>query len=163
MSAADALPEYDVRTRHSIRVDASPELAVAAALAVTPREAPLLRALFTLRGLRSPSATPIWEAMGRAGFAVYDATTLAAIGRPWLLLRGLHRDVDFATFEEPGWGKLAMDFHGEDGRLVTETRVLLTDETARRSFRGYWIVVRPFSGLVGRSCLKAAKGRAESA
>ena len=31
MSAADALPEYDVRTRHSIRVDASPELAVAAA------------------------------------------------------------------------------------------------------------------------------------
>ena len=56
-----------------------------------------------------------------------------------------------------------MDFHGEDGRLVTETRVRLTDETARRSFRGYWLVVRPFSGLVRRSWLKAAKRRAESA
>ena len=44
---------------------------------------------------------------------------------------------------------------------MTETRVQLTDEAARRAFRRYWFVVRLFSGLVRRSWLAAAKRRAE--
>ena len=163
MAAADALPEYDVRRVHAIAVDAPADRALAAALAVTPAEAPLLRVLFSLRGLRAPAATSIWQAMASEGFAPYDATTLAAVGRPWRVLSRLRRDEDFAAFDDPGWAKMAMDFRADDGRLVTETRVHLTDEAARRSFRRYWLVVRPFSGLVRRSWLKAAKRRAESA
>jgi hypothetical protein len=162
VAVGDALPEYDVREVHSIRVDATPERALAAGLTVTPREAPLLRALFALRGLRAPPSTPIWQAMASEGFAPYDATTLAAVGRPWRVLSRLRRDEDFAAFDDPGWAKMAMDFHAADGCLVTETRVRLTDEAARRSFRRYWLVVRPFSRLVRQSWLKAAKRRAES-
>jgi hypothetical protein len=163
VSVADALPEYDVRRVHGIAVDAPAERALAAALAVTPREAPLLRVLFALRGLRAPAATSIWHAMASGGFARFDDATLAAIGRPWRVLSRLRRDAEFTTFDEPGWARMAMDFRFVEGRLVTETRVRLTDEAARRSFRLYWLVVRPFSGLVRRSWLKAAKRRAESA
>jgi hypothetical protein len=151
VSAAEALPQFDVRSVYAINVHSAPERALTAALAVTPRDAPLLRALFALRGLRSPAAIPV------------DATTYVAVAQPWRLLRGPRRGDDFASFDEPGWAKLAMDWHAENGRLVTETRVLLTDDRARRSFRRYWLVVRPFSALVRRSWLMAAKRRAESA
>jgi hypothetical protein len=163
LSVADALPEYDVRTLRSRRVEAPAERALEAALAVTPREAPMLRVLFALRGLRVRATGSIWDAMAAEGFAPYDRTTLTAIGRPWRIRSPLHRRDDFDLFDEPGWAKLAMDFRVEEGRLVTETRVRLTDEAARRAFRRYWLVVRPFSALVRRSWLAAAKRRAESA
>ena len=161
MSVVDALPAFDVRSQHAVRVDAAPEVALAAAKAVTPREAPLLRVLFRLRGLSAAADRPVWEAMGADGFARFDDDTLAAVGRPWTLRGGLQAVGDFREFAEPGWAKMAMDFHAADGRLVTETRVLLTDAVARRRFRRYWLVVRPFSGLVRRSWLRAARRRAE--
>jgi hypothetical protein len=162
VAVADALPEYDVRTVHATDVDAPPAKAIAAVLEVTPSEAPLLRVLFALRGLRVRSARPIWSAMAGDGFRQYDETTLAAIGRPWRVLTPLRRGEDFDAFDEPGWAKMAMDVRVEGGRLVTETRVRLTDDAARRAFRRYWLVVRPFSALVRRSWLAAAKRRAES-
>jgi hypothetical protein len=166
MGVADALPEYDVRARHALRVDAAPDVALAAARSVTAREAPLLRLLFRLRGLRASGGRPLWEDMAGEGFTPLDDDTLVAIGRPWTLRGGLRPRSEllgggFAGFAEPGWAKLAMDFRFEHGELVTETRVLLTDGVARRRFRRYWLVVRPFSGLVRRSWLKAAKRRAE--
>jgi len=57
---------------------------------------------------------------------------------------------------------MAMDLRYADGRLQTETRVLLTSPDARRAFRAYWLVIRPFSGLTRRSWLRAAKLRAEA-
>lgn len=58
---------------------------------------------------------------------------------------------------------MAADFGFREGVLSTETRVWLTDARARRRFRAYWLVVRPFSGLVRRSWLAAARRRAEAA
>ena len=168
MSAADALPAYDIRTLYGVRVDAPPERMLAAAFSVTSAEAPLLRRLFRLRGLRAAADAPIWEAMRAEGFVEYDGETLVAIGRPWKV-RGDVRTLDhsllqrqFSAFDEPGWAKLAMDIRAGDGRLVTETRVLLTDDRARSAFRRYWRVIAPFSGLVRRSWLQAAKRRAEA-
>ena len=37
------------------------------------------------------------------------------------------------------------------------------DPTARRRFARYWLVVRPFSGLIRMLVLRAAKRRAEAA
>jgi hypothetical protein len=39
--------------------------------------------------------------------------------------------------------------------LTTETRVLLTDDGSRRAFRRYWLVIRPFSGVIRRRWLAA--------
>jgi hypothetical protein len=47
--------------------------------------------------------------------------------------------------------------------LTTETRVLATDEAARRRFGRYWRVIRPGSGAIRRSWLRAAARRAEAA
>ena len=163
MSSADALPRYDVRTRHAVHVDAPPERALAAAFEVTSAEAQLLRRLFRLRGLRAPADVPIWDAMRAEGFTPFDRETLVAIARPWRIGGSTRSAEGFERFDEPGWAKLAMDLRAEDGRLVTETRVLLTDAAARRAFRRYWFVIRPFSRLVRRSWLRAAKRRAEQA
>lgn len=50
---------------------------------------------------------------------------------------------------------------GDGARLETETRIYLTDASARRRFGAYWLVIRPFSGLTRRGWLRAAKKRAE--
>ena len=64
----------------------------------------------------------------------------------------------FASFDQPGYGKAAMNFRvearGPSSALVsTETRGLATDESARRAFARYWRVVGPFSALIRRQML----------
>jgi hypothetical protein len=54
---------------------------------------------------------------------------------------------------------MALSLSAEDGRLRTETRVLLTDEASRRAFARYWLVVKPFSGLIRRRWLALARER----
>jgi hypothetical protein len=44
---------------------------------------------------------------------------------------------------------------------VTETRIHLTDEAARRAFGRYWLVVRLGSGAIRRDWLRAARRHAE--
>jgi hypothetical protein len=156
------LPEYDVAERHSTRVVAEPVVALDAARAVTAAEAPMLRRLFRLRGLPVLDA-PIWETMQSLGFGISGEDVLVAVGRPWLLGGGGLRRVEApAAFDEPGYAVMAIAFEALNGLLVTETRVRLTNSVARRRFRAYWFVVRPFSGLVRRSWLAAARRRAEA-
>ena len=54
----------------------------------------------------------------------------------------------------------------EDGAgesvLVTETRVAPVDDAARRAFGRYWLLIRPFSGLIRRRWLAAAARRARA-
>ncbi len=68
----------------------------------------------------------------------------------------------FRDFTEPGWAKMAVNFRVADGELSTETRVWLTDAGSRRAFGAYWLVIRPFSGLIRRAWLTAAARRAGS-
>ena len=168
MSAVDALPEFHHRERHSIRVAASPERSLAAAHETCLDDVPLVRLLFRLRGLPAGSSVgAIWDSMRADGFQPAGEDTLVLIGKPWSAGGSLRKVDDFVAFAEPGYAKMAMDLRavadGVGARLETETRVFLTDARARRRFAAYWLVVRPFSGLVRRSWLKAAKRRAESA
>ena len=121
----------------------------------------MLRRLFRLRGLPVLDA-PIWETMQSLGFGVSGEDVLVAVGRPWTLGGGLRPVEAPAAFDEPGYAVMAIAFAARNGMLVTETRVRLTDSVARRRFRVYWFVVRPFSGLVRRSWLAAARSRAEA-
>ena len=166
MSLVDELPIYHYHERHAIRVAASPERALAAARAATLDELPLVRLLFRLRGLRAAPRGPIWSALLAEGFQPVGADTLVLVGKPWSPKGGTRRVEDFVGFAELGYAKMAVDLRavqdGNGSRLETETRVYLTDASARRRFRAYWLVVRPFSGLVRRGWLKAAKRRAES-
>jgi len=67
----------------------------------------------------------------------------------------------------PRFAKTAMNFlvEEEEGgwcRLATETRVLGTDDGARRRFAVYWRVIYPGSALIRRMWLRAVKERAEA-
>jgi hypothetical protein len=169
MSAADALPRYHHREHHSVRVAASPEQALAAAREVTLRDVPLARFLFRLRGLGATAADGrLWDLFTANALTPFDEETFVLVGRPWQPGGARRPEIaDFRAFAEPGWAKVAFDVRavpdGDGARLETETRVFLTDETARRRFAAYWLVIRPFSGLTRRSWLKAAKRRAQSA
>jgi hypothetical protein len=55
---------------------------------------------------------------------------------------------------------MAANFRIREGELTTETRVLLTDERSRRAFGRYWLLIRPFSGLIRRRWLAAIVCRA---
>lgn len=168
MSAADALPRFHHRERHSIEVAAPPERALAAAKDVELSDLPLARLLLRLRRLGGTApGGRLWDLLEASSFAPVRDDTFVLVGKPWRLRGGLRPEVaDVAAFDEPGYAKMALDVRalaGGDGtRLETETRVLLTDGRARRRFAAYWLVVRPFSGLIRRSWLRAAKRRAES-
>ena len=166
LSLADALPVYHHNERHTIRVSATPERALAAAREARLEDVPLISLLFKLRGLRAAPRGPLWDALLAQGFQTLGEDTLVLVGRPWSAGGSLRGVDNFVGFAEPGYAKVALDLRavpdGDGARLETETRIYLTDAAARRRFRAYWLVVRPFSGLVRRSWLKAAKRRAET-
>ena len=159
------LPRYHFVERHAIDVQATPERALTAVREVTLAETPLVRLLFRLRGIPTPPGS-IYDSMEEIEFDLLAADdteiVLGGIGQPWRARGNVRRGVDFGTFAEPGFAKMAVNFTADGRTLSTETRVLMTDEASRRKFRRYWLVIRPFSGLVRRSWLRAAKRRAES-
>jgi hypothetical protein len=140
-----------------VAVDAPASVALAAARDVTPREAPLLAFLFRLRRLPARPRVPIFEQLLESGFTEIrseEAEVVArATGQPWRL-RGRDDSGSFVA--------MTLRIRAGEGRLWTETAVEPSDAEAARRFRRYWLVIKPFSGVVRRSWLAAAKRRAEN-
>jgi hypothetical protein len=178
----EALPAYDFRERHARHVAASPDRVDEAVRAVTIGDMPLARVLFALRAAPArligravrprPTDAPLLGYVLRFGFGLLgdergDEVVVGMIGQPWKLVAGesrrFERPAEFLAFAEPGFVKAAMNFRfeaqGAGTRLTTETRVLATDPHSRRRFRRYWLVIRPGSGLIRRSWLRAAERR----
>jgi hypothetical protein len=95
---------------------------------------------------------------------------LGVTGRFWRPTGNLSPFVreDFDLPVSPGLARGVWNFHlREDGTsrtiLSTETRVMCGDEASRRKFRCYWLVVRPFSGLIRILMLRAVKRECEKA
>jgi hypothetical protein len=164
----DVLPEWHFRERHRRHVNAGPERVFAAVHELTLAETPVAAVLVRLRGMHPQRDRPIFDEMRRVGFEVEAEEpgrelAFAAVGQPWKVRGGKRRrGVDFRTFAEPGFAKMAFNFRLDGPTLSTETRVLLTDEQSRRAFRRYWLVIRPFSGLIRRAWLRAIARRAEA-
>jgi hypothetical protein len=168
-SLDDLVPVYDFAEHHSTRLNATPAAALAAVKEVTPGEMPWVRRLLLLRGIRSPRDRPLAVQLVELGFEpivdTEDELVLGYVGQPWKLRGGSRRRLgsssEWASFDEPGYAKAALSFRVSGGALLeTETRVRLTDAAARRRFRLYWLLIRPWSGLLRRSWLRAARRRA---
>lgn len=177
------LPHADFAERHALRVHAPPERAYAAARALDLGRSPLVRALFALRSLPGVFARRgvpgerglgiTMDALLRNGFVLLDERpphefVLGLAGRFWTPTGGIERihPAEFAAFDRPGMAVAAWNFTilpTDEGSLVaTETRVRCTDDAARRSFRRYWRVVRPFSGLIRMEALRAIRRAAQA-
>lgn len=144
------VPVFDVREYHDTVVQASAADALAAARAMPAAEDPIVRVLFWIR--RIPGGElPLERFIGQVGFdaPISDGRALAGV---WVT-SGLR--LGFAIWSEP--------LHDGRARLATETRVQALGLRARIGFRLYWLVVGPFSALIRRRWLAAARRRAESA
>ena len=169
----EALPQWDRHEFHRVAVDSSAEELFRAFDELTWSEVPLFQALMKVRGLGRRGMTTdarVVDWFFESGFVELARTDdeilivsvpPAVPGRP----EATPPDTiaEFRTFAEPGYIRIAFDFRVVDGYLTTETRVQATDEKARRTFAVYWLVIRPFSGLIRRVWLRAIASRASKA
>lgn len=163
----DFLPQWDVRERHEVLVPLPPDLAYQAVKELDLSRSLLIRMLFSLRGLPSGNSLTL-QNLTTVGFVVLAEDPPAEIvlgltGRFWKMRGGIRRlnADEFVSFADPGFVKAAWNFRVQQSAsgstVSTETRVFATDERSRRSFRRYWIFVRPFSGLIRREALRLIK------
>lgn len=170
----EVMPDYDVHEVHALWVPAAPDASYEAVNAVSAREVRLFGPLMWLRTFgRSgrvfdPDAPLLGEMLEngfmRLGEQPGKEVVVGAIGRFWSPVGNRPRRVDdFAGFAEPGYAKAALNFtvaaEGEGSRITTETRIAGTDAAAARKFRRYWLLIRPGSGAIRRSWLKAIRRR----
>jgi hypothetical protein len=180
------MSSFDVNEVHTAWVPAKPEDAYRAVREVTVGEVPLLRGLMALRAvpgavtgkpfILDPSR-PFLDQAFELGFVelgerVPSELAVGAVGRFWLPagnrpLDRIRSREDFMRFDEPGFAKAAMDFlvrpEGDGSSITTETRVIGTDPGATWRFRLYWLLIRPWSGLIRRSVLRSLRERLSGA
>jgi hypothetical protein len=168
------VPQYDFQERHRIIVPAPPEAVRRAAHEWQPGSSFLWRWLVRLRGLGSLQGT--LREFGQAnGFLQLADTNHEVVygqaGRFWAPNERAAmispRTIDeFRRLSDPRCAVAAMsvriepDPSGHGTRLFTETRVRCLGAPARRWFRLYWLLIRPFSGLLRRSMLRGIKAEA---
>lgn len=173
------LPAYEVREVHQTRVDAPPELTYAVAEALDFQQSALVKGIFKGRELlmgaerqaRQPQS--FLSEVRALGWRVLDEEpgqhlVMGAVTQPWkadVKFHGLEPE-EFATFNEPGYAKIAwtiaVEPNGASGSVFrTETRVVTTDSEARRRFRRYWTVVSPGVMLIRREMLRLVRREAE--
>ena len=178
------IPDPDFQETREVEVEAVPE-AVLAAIKGTDLRDPVINTLFAVRDLPNrlarrlgggsaamdnvsftniPDVGPGWIKLGEED----NELVLGAIGRFWRRDYGA-RDVaprDFASFDEPGYLKLAVasraEARGYDQSLLRyEARVEATDAEARRQFVRYWKVIAPGNDVIVRRALQRIKAEAE--
>jgi hypothetical protein len=171
-SLDDFLPSYEFSERHSIAIDAPPAGIDAAVRSVSIADIPVARALWWLRrlGRRYGDAAKPFVGGQLPGIVLEDidgqGIVVGLTGQFWRLRGGSDPDQPttadgFLAYGRPDTCKAVIDFRIGHRRLSTETRVHVADPVARRKFRRYWLVIRPFSGLIRVLLLRAARRRAE--
>ena len=186
----DYLPEFDVRTSYASRIAAPPARVYASLWTANFDHWGVTRVLYAARTLPSFPARPreTWrrfrdelfrqrftlDGMLSEGFALLEERpgeelVLGTVGRFWRARGELcaTSPVQFRAPAPSGTAKAAWNFEvgirADDAtELRTETRVLCADVATRRRFRAYWILIRPFSGLIRQEMLAAVRNAAES-
>jgi hypothetical protein len=154
------MPTYEFSERHRVRVNAPRERVDAAIRSVSLDDIAVARALWWLRRMgrgQGMQGVPFVQGALKNARVLDDREGEGIV----LGLRG-----DFWKPRGGGGGdscEAVLEFRIEPPYLSTETRVHVADPAARRKFRRYWRVIRPFSGLIRILMLRAAKKRAEVA
>jgi hypothetical protein len=178
------MPEWQFNEVHSLRIHASPEQVYKAMRTVTADEIFLFRTLTWIRNprlsaqpeniLNPPEKKPILEVAMAGGFRLagdeppHETVLLTVVlwdGKT----RPATRDavgIRDTLMHTPGNAVAGINFliHDEGGgwcTLSTETRVLATDDAARRQFTRYWRVIYPGSWLLRVTWLRAIRARAQ--
>lgn len=162
----EVLPEFDVRSRHARRVEATPERVAEAVDAF--RLGGTASLLVRIRGLHIPTG-PIRDVLTGSGFTVLAERqglemVAGTTGRFWALREQANMEAPldlqaFRAFDRPGWAQAAISLRiepleGAATLVTTETRVRCVDDAARRRFAVYWSLIKVFSGWLRRDLLR---------
>jgi hypothetical protein len=174
------LPEPEVLERHHTKVKAPVDITYAAARDMSLAKSRLVRTIFRGRELlmRSTAADErppqsLIDDVLSIGWGVLAQESgremvLGAVTQPWkgdVKFRALPPD-EFATFDEPGFAKIAWTIQArpigpDTSWFYTETRVATTDPEARKHFRRYWTAVSPGVRIIRRESLRLVRADAE--
>jgi hypothetical protein len=156
----DIMPRYQFSEFHTIQVAAPPATVYRALKSITSEEIRCFRTLTWLRRLgrtgpesilNMPRNQPVMDVALRSGFERLAEAEGSELVIGTRLMNG-------ATLA-------AMNFRivpSEGGsRVSIETRILTSNEDARRRFARYWRIIHPGSALIRRSWLRAIRRRAE--
>jgi hypothetical protein len=186
----DVLPRFDTTQATAVVVNAPVDATYQAVRSLDPDQVaesyPLLRLLGQVRAMpaRMASGLRCAERQQRDGalsadeyreaFVVLDEEpgrefVVGMIGKfmkPTQLEFHPFEPGQFRNFDEPGFGKVAVDFlvqpYGTSRSVLsTETRTLTTDPRSAELFRRYWRLVGPFADRIMRRWLILAKRLAE--
>ena len=121
-----------------------------AALGVVLREVPMVRLLFGVRGVPYRTDMTVREFFSTGSFRILGEDP--------------PREIVFAMerAEMRAVGNFRIMTTPSGSMLSTETWVETATSRADRAFRLYWVVIAPFSGLIRRVLLDAAKRWAEN-
>lgn len=166
------LPRWDHREQHEVAVRAPRERVLRAVQETRWRDLPFCHAMLMFGSFgtkREKAQEPFLSSMTSGGFVelhrdehqvvVGAVVSIEEPKGPAVLAEPVIEA--FAAFDRPGHYKVAFDFRVTEGRLTTETRVISTDEAARRRFALYWALIRLPSGLIRRDWLHGIRRRAE--
>jgi hypothetical protein len=177
------MPQYQFHERHETTVSASPERVFAAIRTVAADEIALFKLFTWLRRfgqrgpesiLNPPDAKPILDVAVASGFMVLldRSPQEIVLGTVLATPKGIsRRDIatadHFKLLTQPGVVKGVLNFRVEPDaartRVITETRVLATDEQTLKMFTAYWRTIFPGSAILRVTWLRAIKARAERA
>ena len=173
----DFLPAYEFSERHRLAIAAPPERIDEALRAVSLSDIPAARLLWAVRRLGRPwgdAKRPFVDGALNGAVVLEDVPgegmILGLTGQFWRVRGGSEKPArtveEFMVYDRPGACKAVIDLRvRSDARgrsvLSTETRVRVPDPAARRKFRRYWHVIRPFSGLIRILLLRATRRKAE--
>lgn len=179
----DFCPHWEFRESHMITTHATTPVILEALRTITPAEVPLVNCLMKIRSFpslalgeslfRSDNRIPFLDQILGSGFLILGNSEheilIGTVGQFWKPSGGLCHDIhtpeEFREFEKPGWAKVGWNVivEGEEPRrrIRTETRITCTDRASRIKFRFYWTIIRPGSGMIRKSILRALKQKAE--
>lgn len=169
---------FDAVERHRVAISAPPTEVYSALERLDLRSLLVVRLLLGMRALPSLLLEPssrerLGEAIRIGGLTRYgfvslaehppDEVVLGVTGRFWRPTGNIESSSP-EQYRNPvpsGYARAVWNFAVEPTRdgsvLSTETRIACGGASARIKFRCYWALVRPFSGLIRRSVLRAVQ------
>ena len=167
------LAQYNFHEGHKTIIRARKEVVRRALEEWQPQDSFFWRLFLRLRGLGKPRGTLREWARGN-GFICLAETeeevVYGQIGRFWAVneRRALISPAtaeEFRRFDSPNYAIAVINVRLEPlnrrrTRVYTETRVRTIGPQARWLFRLYWLLIKPFSGLLRRAMLNGIRRRA---
>jgi hypothetical protein len=180
------LPSYDVVLTEHLVVEADIAVVFEAAknFDFMTTKSPLVTALMTARGVPSrllgrpvvtpralmltseSGALPGWLLLGEVPGREVVFGAVGTFWKPDIEWHDLPAD-QFATFAEPGWGKIACHLlvrPDGPGRSILsyECRTATTDPVSQAQMSRYWWLIRPFVAYVLRAVIRTIRGNVDA-